>query len=152
MQHGSYVMYLCFSRDGKHLVTTGLNGTVKIWHVTSQLLLLHTLEGHSNAVERAAFSSDGTRLATASWDKTARVWEVASGQQLLELTHSSIVKDIGFSTDGTRLTTVSADGMIREYYLDSEKLKELAKAHVNKTLGRLTREEWNRYLGEDSSP
>lgn len=152
MQHGSYVMFLCFSRDGKHLVTTGLNGTVKIWDATSQLLLLHTLEGHSNAVEKAAFSSDGNRLATASWDKTARVWEVASGKQLLELTHSSIVKDIGFSTDGTRLTTVSADGMIREYYFDSEKLKELAKAHINKTLGRLTREEWNKYLEEDFSP
>jgi hypothetical protein len=80
------------------------------------------------------------------------VWEVASGKQLLELTHSNIVKDIGFSTDGTRLTTVSGDGMIREYYFDSKKRKELAEAHVNKTLGRLTQEERNKYLGEDSSP
>jgi WD40 repeat protein len=97
IEHGSYVTYVDFNPDGKQLVTTGLNGTVKIWDVSSQEAPLHTLAGHSNAVEKAAFNSDATRLATASWDKTARVWEVASGKQLLELTHSSIVKDMGLA-------------------------------------------------------
>jgi WD40 repeat protein len=140
-------MEIRFNPDGKQLVTTDLNGTVKIWNVTSQgslrLAPYRALKGHSSGVEKAVFSSDSRFVATAGWDRTARVWDVASGSQLLVLRHNCEVKDITFSTDGTRLTTVTTDGKVRVHFLDREKQKELAWKHV---IPNLTPEEGDAYL------
>jgi WD40 repeat protein len=146
--NGGQVMYVHFGPNGR-LVTTGLNGTVKVWDTMSKGRLLLNLIGHSSAVEMAVFSSDGSRLATASWDRTARVWDVASGNSLLVLRHTREVKGVGFARDGMRLTTVSADGAIRVHFFNSEKLKELAQVHVTRSLSP---EERKAYLEQDSSP
>ena len=41
---------------------------------------LHTLAGHTDAVNSAAFSPDGKLVVTASGDNTAKVWDVATGE------------------------------------------------------------------------
>ncbi len=74
--HQAKIVGLCFSPDGRTLVSSSLDGTVRLWAVDSGALL----RTWKVAATRAVFSPDGRLLATASGHSTLRVWEVASGR------------------------------------------------------------------------
>ncbi|KAJ5642769.1 hypothetical protein N7490_006769 [Penicillium lividum] len=71
---------------------------------------LHTLEGHTSAVESIAWSPDGSRLASASSDTTVRIWDPSTGQSVSTLEgHSGSVGLITWSPDGSQLASASSD-------------------------------------------
>ena len=65
---------MCFSLDGKRLVTGDYNGTAKIWDTATGRELL-TLNAHTGPVYGVCFSPNGNQLATASHDRTVKIWE-----------------------------------------------------------------------------
>jgi WD40 repeat protein len=67
---------VCFSPDGRRVVTAGGDATVKVWDAGSGQEIL-TLKGHTRSVTSVAFSPDGMRLASSSADGTVRVWSAA---------------------------------------------------------------------------
>jgi WD40 repeat protein/tRNA A-37 threonylcarbamoyl transferase component Bud32 len=73
--------YLLFSRDGKTVVSTNLDGTVTLWDVGSATPS-ETLRGHSAAVQQPVFGPDGRTLYTVSHDGTALAWDIAGDRGL----------------------------------------------------------------------
>jgi WD40 repeat protein/tRNA A-37 threonylcarbamoyl transferase component Bud32 len=67
--------YLLFSRDGETVVSTNLDGTVRLWDVGSATLR-EVLRGHSAAVQQPVYSPDGRTLYTVSHDGTAITWDI----------------------------------------------------------------------------
>jgi WD40 repeat protein len=63
-----------FSPDGKRLVTTSGDGTVKVYETATWQEVL-TLRGHKGEVLDVAFSSDGRRIGSISNDGTVRIWD-----------------------------------------------------------------------------
>ena len=62
--------------DGKKIISSSSDATIKMWDVDSGELL-QTLIGHKGSVESVAFSPDGKRVASKCWaDKTIRVWDI----------------------------------------------------------------------------
>jgi WD40 repeat protein len=63
---------VAWSPDGKRLVSTGKDGTVRVWDATNGQHLDVYL-GHSGWLEALAWSPDGTRIASGGEDGV-QVW------------------------------------------------------------------------------
>ena len=89
--------------------------------------LVHTLDGHSAAINVAMWAPNGKFLATASADKTVRLWDGQRGtfgpvRTLVGLVGS--VTSLAWSPDG-RLATGGIDGIVRIFPAGNEKVREL---------------------------
>ena len=72
---GRAVYSVCFSPDGKQLVSGSLDETVRLWDVETGACV-KTLKGHGDSVWSVCFSPDGRRLGSGSMDDTVRLWLV----------------------------------------------------------------------------
>jgi WD40 repeat protein/transcriptional regulator with XRE-family HTH domain len=98
-----------FSPDGKRIVTTSSDQTVRIWEADNGTELL-TLYGYTINVTNASYSPDGTRLATVIQDRKIKVWDAATGQEFFTLAgHGGDILTVAFSPDGNRVVTASRD-------------------------------------------
>jgi WD40 repeat protein len=75
---------LSFSADGKRLLTTASDDTLRIWDVQSGDRLA-TLSGHTSFVSGGAITPDGRHVVTGSADGTSKIWDAASGKLLATL-------------------------------------------------------------------
>jgi WD40 repeat protein len=76
--HTEYVEEVRFSPDGRTLVSSSGDHTVRLWNVADprRPAKIATLTGHTATVSAVAFTSDGQRLATAGADGTVRSWDL----------------------------------------------------------------------------
>ncbi len=107
--HTESVNSVCFSADGKRIVTGSWDSMAKVWDAqTGQETL--TLKGHTGGVTSVCFSADGKRIVTGSWNNTAKVWDAQTGHETLTLKgHTGSVTSVCFSADGKRIVTGSWD-------------------------------------------
>ena len=74
--HGMSVDRVFFSLDGRALISTSGDRSVRVWDViTGQQRCV--LGRHSARVFAACLSADGATLATGSWDGTIHLWRAA---------------------------------------------------------------------------
>ena len=71
--HAGRVNSVCFSRDGRHLVSGGMDATVRLWDVERRSLRL-TLPSHDRPVTAVAISPDGQTIASMSDEGDTRLW------------------------------------------------------------------------------
>src|SRR5271166_6552316 len=102
--HGKHAQAVAFTKDGKHLVSTGQDACIRLWSVPG-FQAEGVFEGHKNSVNSLSFSPDGTLLATGSTDSTVRVWSFPQGKCLHVLAKQSTA---WFAPDGKHLATISA--------------------------------------------
>jgi hypothetical protein len=102
MEMDSIVFSIDFSPDGKHLLSTDINGGSAIWNVETGAKKL-SLTGHTDLVVHGRFSPNGQMIATASIDETARIWDTATGKELKVFEFNSFVYDVTFSSDSQYL-------------------------------------------------
>ena len=71
--HANVVLSVAFSRDGRRLLSSSADHTVRQWDTESGAELCK-LSGHTNAVVCAVYSLDEQRIISASVDGTIRIW------------------------------------------------------------------------------
>lgn len=121
--HEGQVYSLAISSDGRRIVSSSGDGTVRVWDAETgaELLCLH---GHDELVHSAVISSDGRRIVSGAWDQTIRVWDAESGDEVDCLRgHQGGVTSVAISTDGRKIVSGSFDSTVRVW--DAENGEEL---------------------------
>jgi WD40 repeat protein/serine/threonine protein kinase len=104
--HADYVNSASFSPDGKRIVSTSVDGSIKIWDSQTGPKTL-TFTSHPN-LYCVVFSPDGRRIVSGSRDGTIKMWDSETGEEMLTLNgHSRTAERVAFSPDGKRIVSTS---------------------------------------------
>jgi WD40 repeat protein len=135
--HNGIMNGVGFSPDGKHVVTSGGDGTIRVWKYGRTLTDPIVAKPHTNYVWTPTFSPDGTRIVSASLDGTVSVWEWASDKAPVILKgHEGQVWAATFSPDGSHVASVGDDGTVRIWPADGRgQPVVLPPGHDGRTLG-----------------
>jgi WD40 repeat protein len=113
--HKGQVVALAFSPDRRRLASSGLDGAVRIWDLTTGKAT-HTLQ--AKHVLSLALSADGKQLTTVSFEGSITQWDVAAGRPRRALpTHLGQVlttnMTVAFRHDRRRLATVADENTVK---------------------------------------
>ena len=109
LNHGARVLGVAFSPDNSLVATSGEDGKVTLWGVSSGERQLD-LENPSS-VSTVAFQSTGTNLAAGLRNQTI-IWDTKTQEQVTRLSQVGEINAVTYSDDGTWLATASSDGTI----------------------------------------
>lgn len=122
---------LCFSPDGRQLVTAGKTKEVTVRHVDT-LEPAFSLVGHTAAINAAAFSPDGRMLATASSDDTVRVWNMETHESVAVLSeHLNDVVAVAWAPNKPFLVSGSLDNVLLVWDTNTWKVAQRLEGHSN---------------------
>jgi WD40 repeat protein len=125
--HGTGILWVACSADGKSLATAGTDKTVRIWEVATgneRFAFVHPLPETSRPdsgwITSVAFSVDGRILASVGVDRIIRLWELQTGKEIRALRgHTNFVTRLLFAPGGQTLYSVSWDGTVKRWELDT---------------------------------
>jgi WD40 repeat protein/tRNA A-37 threonylcarbamoyl transferase component Bud32 len=126
LPHPGQVRLVFYSSDGSRLVTTGDDGTARLWDATTGTAI-RTFDAGEGRVVMAELSPAGDLLVTVGHeDHITRLWDVATGRQVRAFAGHEIWPFAAhFSPDGKRIVTTSFDGSARVWSTSTG--EELAK-------------------------
>lgn len=113
------------------------DGSIKVWDLTSELVVL-SFQGHKSAVAQLRFDSTGTRLCLGSVDATVIVWDLVAEEGLFKLKgHKAQITGMAMlflpacdRDEGEDfLVTVAKDGLIKLWDLKARQCIETHLAH-----------------------
>lgn len=129
--HKEAVYGICFSADGKQVLTASGDATAKVWEVSStkEFKTYAGANGHKGLILSVALSPDGTQFATGSADNSVRVWDYPSSQPLQQLALSAQGRIVIVSPDGSKLAVADQTGKISIWQTTSAKLLQTCAGH-----------------------
>jgi WD40 repeat protein len=101
--HRDAITHISFSPDGKQLVSTSFDQTVKVWDIAKGAETSTFYE--EAAVLSASFSPDGLRIASGSADHTVKLW-APPGNDRRAWHQQGRINNVEFSPDGRRIAGV----------------------------------------------
>lgn len=108
-EHTNQVVSVCFSPDGRRVLSASYDGSAKLWNAETGALLFTVR--HESSVYGGVFSPDGRHFVTSGRDRTARVWDVMSGELAFPpLNDTGTAISPTFSPDGRLVLASSYDG------------------------------------------
>jgi WD40 repeat protein/serine/threonine protein kinase len=125
MGHTNAVTCVAVSPDGQRLATANLDGTARVWDLSSGRPT-RTLKGHNDEVCSVAVTPDGQQVITGSIDDTVRVWDITSGRQLRKFdAPTGGVSSVAVTPNGQRIVAATFDGTARVWdAVSGQKLQE----------------------------
>ena len=117
--HTEFINSVHFSPDGKHIVSSSEDKTIKVWDaVTGEECC--TLVGHTSAVNHATFSSNGQFVISSSDDRSIKVWNWEEEQCVkILLGHQAPVQSAFMNDDDSLIVSSSDDYSVRIWEFNS---------------------------------
>ncbi|KAG9096381.1 hypothetical protein FS749_008615 [Ceratobasidium sp. UAMH 11750] len=93
--------------------------TIRIWDLSTGLMIGEPIEGHTGYVESIACSPDGEHFVSGSYDESLRIWDASTGKLVrlvgipLRGHHTGAVKSVAYSPNSAHIVSGSRDQTIR---------------------------------------
>ncbi|MEY3369113.1 MAG: hypothetical protein RI973_2268 [Bacteroidota bacterium] len=122
--HGHSVFSLCYSPDGRLLLSGGRDAHLKAWDLQQDGTLLTSLPAHLFTINSIAFHPGGRMFATGSRDKTVKIWDAEDFSLLKVLEgnrdggHFNSVNKVCWTAQGDRLISAGDDRTLIVWRLD----------------------------------
>ena len=127
--HTNWVVAASFLPNGRSLVSTGWDRSIRLWDVESGTQQKKITTGHTDMILSMSLGPGGRLLATGSRDKTVRIHDLERGTLEKTLHLGAGVGAVSFSPDGKTLA-LSADNRIRIQDMDSGTSRVVGPAQV----------------------
>jgi WD40 repeat protein len=114
--HTELVYSVCFTPDGKQLVSGAFDKAVNLWDVASgkELKSFAGAAGHQDIILCTTINSAGTLIASSGKDNSIKLWEIPGKALMREFAGSAApLGPMNVSPDGAKLASLSVDGSIR---------------------------------------
>ncbi|KAJ8903989.1 hypothetical protein NDN08_000519 [Rhodosorus marinus] len=132
-QQDSFIRAVCFSPDGKWLITGSEDRLVRVWDVRTRTVK-HKLTGHETDIYSVDASSDNKFIASGSGDKTAKLWDLKTGQLLHTLgggdrAPTDGVTSVTVSPTSLHVAAGSLDKIVRVWEVETGRLVRSFEGH-----------------------
>ena len=97
------------SPNGKLLLSSGFDKTIKIWDIKSTKLLKTLVFGEE--IFMSKWSPDGKKIVSISFDKTIKIYDVKKGECIQTINDDYRPFSVSFSPDGTKILTAGEKGI-----------------------------------------
>ena len=112
LPHSGTIKSVCFSSDGKLLLSAGQSGLINIWNAETGARV-RTLTGQADEeVQSVAISADARRIASAGMMGDLILWDAATGTKVNTIPGTAI-EAVAFSPDSRTLAAADHDGSIK---------------------------------------
>ena len=119
-KHTDWVTALCFTPDGKQLLSGDRAGGLSIWDTQGHEL--QSISAHAAAI--TGIACHGNLIATASEDGTVKFWDIIEGKETKSWhAHDGGVRSIAFTSDG-RILTSGRDRLVRLWDAGGNSIKQ----------------------------
>ncbi len=123
------VRSLAYSPNGKHILTGGNDGTLRLWNKETDQLI-HSFKGHPETVFAVGFGKQGSFFFSGSQDHSIKLWNLDSAELLRTLDgHQGSVNSIAVAPDGEHLISASSDNSLKIWHAKSGKLVRTLHGH-----------------------
>lgn len=121
--HDAPIQKVVFSPNGEWIVSSSLDGAVKLWQASTGKLIA-PLVGHRGEVRAIAISD--SMIATGSLDRSIKLWKL-DGTLIKTLNgHQEQIYSLAFSPDGDRFASASLDKTIKLWTADGNLITTLS--------------------------
>jgi len=128
-QTTSEVWTICFSNDGKRIISGALDRAVRIWDVATRECNW-ALRGHDEWVNGVAIAPDGHHIISAGGDKTVRIWDTKTMSCKATLRgHNDFVRSVCVLDDMDTIVSASDDMKLRKWSIQTEKCLGILSGH-----------------------
>jgi WD40 repeat protein/serine/threonine protein kinase len=108
--HKGAVSGVAFSGDGRLIVTTAADATIKVWDATTRSVV-RTLELDNGVA--SALAVDGRRAVTGHKDGTVVLWDIDGGAKVASFRRNdSAITSVAFAGDASRVVAAAQDGTV----------------------------------------
>lgn len=122
--HTNSVFTLCYSPEGKYLLSAGRDAHIMVWSSNENYALHVDIAAHMYAINHLTYSPDGKYIATASMDKSIKIWN-AENFKLLKVIdrgrhagHGTSVNKLVWTSYENQLVSCSDDRMISVWQIE----------------------------------